>query len=270
MAPEDYHATKALSASGLRELVRSPRHYFAANLDPQRPADEPTAAMQAGTLLHCLALEPEEFERRYVVRPEGVDLRTKAGKAWAEAVPAGAVVIKAEDERTARLQVAALHASPELAKLLADGVSESSAFWTAADDEGNDVPCKCRPDRVSPAGDGVILTDLKTCPDASPAGFARSVWTHRYDLQAAWYSDGYEAATGQKVHGFVFGAVESAWPHLAGAYLLPDEVLDRARTECRRLLNLYALCTRTDNWPGYPSGIQLINLPAWANKEQAA
>ena len=86
---------------------------------------------------------------------------------------------------------------------------------------------------------------------------------------AAWYSDGYELATGQRVHGFVFAAVESAWPHAAAAYMLGDDVLDKARAENRRLLNRYAECKRTNIWPGYEAGIQHINLPRWAQMENA-
>ena len=44
-------------------------------------------------------------------------------------------------------------------------------------------------------------------------------------------------------------------------------MLDKARAENRRLLNLYAECKRTGIWPGYPAGISHINLPRWANLE---
>jgi hypothetical protein len=44
-------------------------------------------------------------------------------------------------------------------------------------------------------------------------------------------------------------------------------VIDKARSDNRRLLNLYAECKRTGNWPGYQSGIQIVNLPAWAQRQ---
>jgi hypothetical protein len=49
--------------------------------------------------------------------------------------------------------------------------------------------------------------------------------------------------------------------------MLDDDVLEAARRENRRLLNRYAECKRTGIWPGYPAGIQQINLPRWANLE---
>lgn len=265
MPSADYHATDALGASGLKHLRRSPAHYYGAMLDPERPQSDPSAAMRNGTLVHCAIFEPAALLDRYVVRPAGIDGRTKEGKAAiAELAASGREVIDADAMASAMRQARAVDALPEVAALLADGYAEASAFWV---DSETGVLCKCRPDWVAPTGDGVILIDGKTAQDASSDGFGRAIWNYGYHLQAAWYSDGFERATGLRVHGFVFAAVESAWPHAAAAYMLSDEVLDKSRAENRRLLNLYAECRRTNTWPGYPAGVQEINLPKWANLE---
>jgi exodeoxyribonuclease VIII len=215
--------------------------------------------------VHTALFEPDQVVKRYAVRPADLDGRTKKGQEWiADAEGRGLIVITAAQEAAALAQARAVRALPDVAALLAEGMAEVSAFWIDA--ETSEL-CKCRPDWVAPVGDGVILIDGKTCQDASPDGFGRAIWNFAYHLQAAWYSDGYEAATGQRVHGFVFAAVESAWPHPAAAYMLGDDVLDKARAENRRLLNLYAECKRTGTWPGYPAGISHINLPRWANLE---
>lgn len=262
MPNADYHRVPAMSASGLKAMNKSPLHYFGQMLDERRPVSEPSPAMKAGTLAHCAIFEPEEIGRRYVVRPAGMTFTTKEGKSWRDAQTLD--IIDAEQLATAQAQAAAVRALPDVAALLADGVAEVSAFWI---DEGTGELCKCRPDWVSPAGDGVILIDGKTTQDASPDGFGRAIWNYAYHLQAAWYSDGYEAATGQRVHGFVFAAVESAWPHAAAAYMLGDDVLELARADNRRMLNLYAECKRTGVWPGYSTGVSLITLPAWAQRQ---
>ncbi len=221
--------------------------------------------MVNGTLVHACIFEPSEVEKRYIVKPEDHDGRTAAGKAWtAEAKASGREVVEAAAMQAAKAQAAALRALHDVAALLADGVGEASCFWT--DDQTGEL-CKCRPDWTAPAGDGVILLDGKTTRDASPEGFGRAIWTYAYHLQAAWYSDGYTAATGKRVHGFVFAAVESEWPHAAAAYMLGDDVLEAARRENRRLLTIYAECKRTGQWPGYAAGINLINLPRWAQLE---
>ena len=263
MPPERYHATHAMSAGGLKRMKRSPAHFYGLQLDPNRPEPgDPTPAMKNGTLVHTALFEPDQVAARYVVKPEGMNFSTKDGKAWRDAQTLE--IVEDVQMRAALAQAAAVRAVPDLAALLADGYGEASAFWI--DPETGEL-CKCRPDWTSPAGDGVILVDGKTCQDASPAGFGRAIWNMDYHLQAAWYSDGFEAATGLRVHGFVFAAVESAWPHVAAPYMLGDDVLEAARRENRRLLNRYAECRRTGVWPGYAPAIQLINLPAWAQRQ---
>lgn len=262
MPAETYHAIPAMSAGGLKRMRQSPAHFYGLQLDPHRPGSEPTPAMRNGTLVHCALFEPETVAERYVVKPAEVDFRTKDGKAWRDAQTRE--IVEDVQMRTALAQAAAVRALPDLAALLADGYGEASCFWI--DPETGEL-CKCRPDWVSPAGDGVILVDGKTCQDASPEGFGRAIWNYAYHLQAAHYVEGFEAATGLTVHGFVFAAVESAWPHTAAAYMLGDDVMDAARRENRRLLNRYAKCKRTGVWPGYGDAIQLINLPAWAQRQ---
>jgi exodeoxyribonuclease VIII len=261
MPAEVYHSIPAMSAGGLKRMQQSPAHFYGLQLDPNRPASEPTPAMRNGTLVHCALFEPHALGERYAVKPEGHDGRTAAGKAWL-AANAGRELVSPDAMTAARAQAAAIRELPDVAALLAEGIPEPSAFWI--DDYTSEL-CKCRPDWVSPAGDGVILVDGKTCVEASPEGFSRAIWNFAYHLQAAWYSEGYEQATGRRVHGFVFAAVESSWPYAAAAYMLGDDVLDKARAECRRLLYLYADCKRTGKWPGYAPGINLINLPRWAN-----
>lgn len=263
MPAEQYHATHAMSAGGLKRMAQSPAHFFGMQLDPNRPPPgEPTPALVNGTLVHCALFEPSEVAKRYIVRPAEIDGRTKDGKAWIERAKAnGLIAITHEQHEAALAQSRAVRALPDVAALLSEGFAEASAFWI---DDATGELCKCRPDWVSPAGDGVILVDGKTCQDASPAGFAKAIWNFDYHLQAAWYSDGYEKATGKRVHGFVFAAVESSWPHAAAAYMLPDDVLDKARVQCRELLDLYAQCRRTNNWPGYSQAVEVITLPAWA------
>lgn len=265
MPAEEYHATQAMSAGGLKRMRQSPAHFYGVQLDPDRPPPgEPTPAMKAGTLFHCALFEPDAVAQRYAVKPEGLSLSTKDGKAWKEALPAGVEVVEAAAMANARKQAERVRADPDLGALLADGYGEASALWI--DPETGEL-CKCRPDWTNPAGEGVILVDGKSCPDASPTGFARTAWNMGYIHTAAWYIDGFQAATGLPVYGYVFAAVEHDWPHIAKGWMVPDDVLDAARRENRRILNLYAECRRTNTWPGYSAGISLINLPKWANLE---
>ena len=259
---EEYHSTHAMSAGGLKRMRISPAHFYGLQLDPSPASGEPSPAMRNGTLTHCALFEPDEVWTSATSSslPRSISGPGRQGLEAAQR----AEIVESADLARAQAQALAVRSQPDLAALLAEGRPEVSAFWL---DEQTGELCKCRPDWVSPAGDGVILVDGKTCRDASPEGFGRAIWNLSYHLQAAWYTDGYERASGLKVYGFVFAAVESDWPHVAAGYMLGDDVLDAARRENRRLLNLYAECRRTGKWPGYTAGINLINLPAWAQRQ---
>ena len=257
-----YHASAGVSNSGLGDILRSPRHYYALHIDPSRPERAETLPQQNGTLAHCAILEPDAFAERYFVGPDA----RRGSKPWkdAEAEADGREIIKPEQRETAFRQRDAVLRLPDVADALSSGRPEVSAWWK---DEQTGVLCRCRPDWVHEAGTGVILLDVKTCGDASPAEFARQIARMGYHRQAAFYSDGYAAASGRPVLAFIFVAVEQGWPHGASAVMLDDEALDAGRRQYRRALETYARCINTDTWPGYPPGIELISLPVWALAE---
>ncbi len=263
MSNEAYHSTPAVSNTVLSSMAKSPAHCFALHIAEDRKPMPKTAALAAGTLAHCAILEPGALLDRYILKPEGMDMRTKAGKEWKAALPAGVDVIDADEYATALAQRDAVQSVPELAELLASGAAEVSAFWQ---DDETGLSCKCRPDWVHTLSDGrVILVDVKTTQDASPAGFTRAVWRYGYHRQAAWYSAGYERAAGVEVAGFVFAAVTSAHPFIGAAHTLDDDFTRIGRDECRRLLDEYADCKLTGRWPAFP-GMNLLSPPAWVTQ----
>lgn len=261
MTNADYHATSAVSNSVLSSIARSPAHCYALHIAEDRKPMQTTPAFFAGTLAHCAILEPAALLDRYMLKPEGLDMRTKEGKAWKAALPAGVLTIDADEYATALAQRDAVHGVPELAELLGAGVAEVSAFWR---DDETGLQCKCRPDWVHTLSDGrVILVDVKTTTDASPQQFSRTVWRYGYHRQAAWYSAGYARAAGVEVAGFVFAAVTNARPFIAAAHTLDDDYLRIGQDECRSLLDEYADCKLTGRWPAFP-GMNLLSPPAWA------
>lgn len=262
LSNEAYHAGEGISNSGLALIGKSPAHYFGMKLDPKRPAPVEKAGQLEGTLAHCATLEPGEFDKRFVVGP---DCRrgTKVWDAFEASLTPGQIGIKPDQRSVAFAQAASLRALPDVAALLAKGRPEVSAYWI---DEKTGELCRCRPDWVHPVNDeGEILLDVKTYSDASPREFARQVARKGYHLQDAFYSDGYEIASGKKVLGFVFAAVETTYPYAACACMLDDQGREVGRAEYRRLLDRYAECKRTNSWPGYSQAVELISLPAWAS-----
>lgn len=245
----EYHAHPAVSKSVLDKIARSPLH-ARAYLDGQR--DEPTSAMQFGTALHSAILEPDIFARQYATFSG--DRRTKDGKArYEELLSRGATVITAADHDVITAMVTSIRNHPTAAKLLQAGIAEASVFWQ---DQDTGLDCKCRPDWWS-REDGLVV-DIKTTEDASPAGFARSVAAYRYHVQAAHYR------AGTKASRFVFVAIEKKAPYAVAVYELDPVSLDVGWQARNYDLATYEVCARTNHWPGYPTEIQPLTLPAWA------
>jgi exodeoxyribonuclease VIII len=257
---EEYHAMKPISKSGLDSIDLSPAIYYARHVDPNRPARGAKSGQLEGNLAHCAILEPESFGERYVIGPS-VNRNTKVWKEFVEANPES-TVIQQDQADTAMRQAESIRGLPEVGAAFAVGKPEVSAFWRDAD---TGVECRCRPDWVHPVGEeSVILLDVKTYSNASANEFNKQVARKRYDVQAAFYSDGYAAASGLKVLGFVFVAVETEWPHAANAFMLDAQGLAAGREKYMRNLRTYAECLRTGNYPGYSTGINVISLPSWA------
>lgn len=261
MNNEQYHAdTSAISASGLRLFMRSPAHYWAAYLDPDRQQRQATPAMMLGTATHCAILEPEKFDDRYTVIPEGVDRRSKDGKQlWADLLASGKQPLSDQDWQRINRMSERFHAEHETAELFArPHVVESTHFAKI-----NGVMCKCRPDFMTT--DGMIVMDVKTTSDASQDGFGRSAWNLGYHIQAAFYRRVLHAATGV-TPSFVFGCVESDYPHLIAYYRMPQAALEYADGLIDDALERYAECLASGIWPGYESGARELVLPGYAQR----
>lgn len=258
---EAYHRGPGISKTGLDHVARSPALFYALHLDPTRPAEKERAGQLEGQLAHCAILEPAEFDKRYVVGPD-VSRATKAWKEWEASLPAGVIAIKPDQRETALRQAESVRRLPDVAEALAAGRPEVSAYWI---DPDTGVLCRCRPDWVHPAGEsGVVLLDVKTFSDASPAEFARQIARKRYHVQDAFYSDGFGRAAGVDVLGFVFVAVETEWPFAASAVMLDEPGKRQGAIDMRRDLTTYAACLKANDWPGHGAAIHQVSMPAWA------
>lgn len=259
---EDYHACKdAVSNSGLGDILQSPFHYYAKHIDPNRPAQKEKAGQLEGTLAHCAILEPDEFDKRYVVGPDLNRNSTKWKEYAAECEQAGILPIKQDQYDTAMRQSEQVWKNPDAAELLSHGEAEVSAFWV---DDETGVLCRCRPDWVADYPSGKVLVDVKTYSDASPDEFARQVARKGYARQDAMYSDGYSAAANTEVLSFLFIAVEAAYPFAVSICELDEDSVNAGYMEYRDALRLYAECKKSDNWPGYSQAVNLIRMPNWA------
>jgi exodeoxyribonuclease VIII len=246
---EQYHDAEGISNSGLGLILRSPAHYRYA------PKRESTRAMEIGTALHCAILEPERFATDYMLLREVTDRRASAYKDACKVWSAERVLTGTEADKVAGMQESA-RCNPHLAEYLsAPGRCELSVF---AIDPETGVLVKCRFDKMLDCGPAV---DLKKTQDIRE--FGRSVANYGYHMQAAFYMDVYQWATGETLPGFLFAAVEEQTPHASAPLVLDDEALGIGRQLYRKALNEYAECLHNDEWPGIAGEPQVVQLPSW-------
>jgi len=268
---EQHHAHPAVGASGLKELARSPAHYWSKYRDKNRQPSKPSAAMAFGTAYHAMLFEPGKFFDRYAEMPEGLDRRTKEGKALCADIEAsGKQPITSSDLNALETMVDRVNAHPVARHLLrTEGAgTEQSMFWI---DRETRLGCKIRPDwYVEPGSaypNGAII-DLKTTSDARPEAFGRSVWNYGYWLQAAWYIDGFRnvfETSGDPV--YLWLAQEGDAPYAAAMYAPAPDLIDYGRREYRRLLDVLARCETSGEWPAYPTEISRLEMPAWVDRQ---
>ena len=257
-----YHAHSAVSKSHLDLVAKSPLHYWSRYLDPNRVVPEPTPAMAIGSAVHTHVLELDQWDAQYVVAPAGIDRRTKVGKAewdvFQTAIGTRTVISRDDADLVMRIGRSVL-THPAAAYLLGlPGKAETTHMWV---DEISGLQCKCRPDWL--LDDGSMIVDLKTTEDASPRGFQKSIAQWRYHVQASWYLDGLQHATGKRPEQFVFIAVEKKPPYACAVYVADAQMIEIGRDTARRDLDKLNVCKAADYWPGYSDQVEVINLPPW-------
>ncbi len=260
------------SASGLKQMLRSPAHFKHWCANPED--DKQSPALTFGTALHCAVLEPEVFDRTYIVLPADApnyptsrqwgakkpSIDSLAAMDWwrqFEAENAGMTRLSAADYDKVRRMADSAIAHPIARNLLVGGDREITFRWT---DEETGIACKSRADLYA-AGD--FLVDLKSCRDASSEGFARAVVTYHYDLQVQHYLSGIRA-NGDNIRWAVLLAVESEAPYVCQPHILDSRAEERGWNLRQKAIKRQAECLRTGKWPGYGEGINEVQLPTWA------
>jgi hypothetical protein len=255
---EDYDSLQdRINLSTLRLMARSPAHYRHALLEPRADTD----AMKLGRATHLAVLEPERFRGSVAVWDGG----RRAGKDYEAFVAKNQdreLLTEAEFAECTALQ-AAVRSHPIASQYLGGGKGEVTILWTAeSGDRGVNsyrIPCRGRIDFDS----GSVIVDLKTTRDASEEAFKRQAWNLKYFVQAAWYCDAYEKATGVR-KGYALIAIEKDGPREVVVYRPTERSLALGRAEYRLWLDRLAWCREHSVYPGYADGEVELDPPRWA------
>lgn len=154
MPEDEYHKEKALSSTGIKEMLQSPTNFWFNS--PYNPNYKPKKknCLDDGKMFHCLYLEGEKvFNERYIIIPEyASDKKSRAYKNWLEDEAKGKYPISFEkyNHLITHAEYVKQWIAPEVFK---DGYPEVSIFW-----EEDGIPFKVRIDYLRRMG----FIDLKT------------------------------------------------------------------------------------------------------------
>jgi hypothetical protein len=285
----------SISATGLKKLVphiglqakgHSPRHYWEQSpLNPKRQPQADSDALRFGRIFHDALLLPDRYRdpAHYHFLPPGFN-RAASVKQAAEiaaadaAIAAGKELVFSDEAIEVAAMVRAIREHPNANAILSSGIAEITLAWKCPD---TGVWLRCRPDWI--AFGRPIGINVKTCADASHAGFQSDVTKYRYAQAAALEMDGLNACADQLREMFPRFKPPTSYLHPVvekpgkswspGDYLpvalwqLPPEDIEYGRALNRRAVQIFADCLAADRWPGYADVPEMCGISGWAKKQ---
>jgi exodeoxyribonuclease VIII len=290
----DYHNdNERIGKSGLDLIHDAPIKYYLQRLWEKRvPFD--TKAMKLGRYYHTVLFEPHRLDLDFYIFKEKNKLAQIGGskprstndyKAWLaqEIENAGHKTMVPDEIAENQPEIyKALMRNP-LAKALveANGHCEYPIKWTSE----NGALMKSKLDKLildfvtdmealKDINDCHVVVDYKTCEEASPIKFRKSIHGYRYDVQGAMYTDAVAQLMGDgKRVVFVMIAQEKKFPYLTELHIVSDEDNEKAREEyledCATYLSCMEVYKKTSDpllaWHGYSKEpkLNLTFLPTW-------
>lgn len=168
-----YHEIERISASDIKLIAESIPHWIAyRNI-------KPTAEMEFGTAFHTFVLEPENFNKTYIV--DNFNKRTNEGKSKInEYKEAGKILITEEDYETLYKMK---ESYDKLGLDFHKGIIEEPIIF-----EYLGVECKAKPDVLQKNVLQPKIIDFKTTIDCSDSNIAYSIKKYKYYIQEAFYT----------------------------------------------------------------------------------
>lgn len=254
---EEYCGWEAVNNSSLGPALKSAAHYKFRQDNP-RPD---TPAFAFGRLCHSGRLEPATVLDMYVVMPDqtkGIESsRPKSTKEYKARVANWAIRIAEEDKESGVDRQVVEQEDFDALKGVLDslwnntlsrewfnspGEAEVSIVWN---DLLTGILCKARIDKI--VNDN-LLADLKTTRDASK--FEKSALDYGYDRQAAFYLDGWRAASGNDAL-FGIAAVEKEAPFGCRVAPMDPAFVAIGRSKYREALTVISDSRGMGRYAGY-------------------
>lgn len=195
----EYFVYKAISASQIKAYDKSPYAFFKQSpFNPDIQPEEDKTALVFGGLVHCLLLEPQEAQNRYVIADFGVSRTNVKYKKLKEMNPGKIIISQAEWEH-AKKMLDCLREHKLVNQIITGANAEMPIVWLQ--DEHN-IECKAKIDAIKRTVNGLVVIDYKTSSDI--ASLIKHPEKLQYPLQAVHYCEAVREKYGEYPVEFVF------------------------------------------------------------------
>ena len=254
---KSYLEIDAVNASSLKTIYkRSPKAYKYLTDNPEERGH--SYALVFGELCHTRILEPERYAKEVCVAPTD-DRRTKDFKDCVKDNP-DKTVIKPSESIALETICDNVMRHPVAGEVLSKcSYVETNMVWN---EDG--MKCKARLDAVNVPTN--LIIDLKTTGDTDPYAWDRSARNFGYDIQAAFYTRGFQKLSGREAR-FMFIVVEKEAPYDCYVKLCDQFFIDEGWEKCQKALELFKTCKDTGHWPGHSDDIMTMSASNWYFKQ---
>lgn len=247
---------RPLSFSSLKEFMRSPSHYVKYLTMERKQTD----AMLFGALCHKLILEPQDFDKEYIIEPE-FNKRTNQGKE-----DYAAFLAKITEQNLTAVPPATYEKAAELVNTIlgtrnygyVESLNQKEHRFDKLHDNGLPV-CGY----IDGIGEGYNL-EVKIVSSADNDDIMRDFYKMKYHLQAGIYN---------WVNGnpMIYLVVENSYPYLSKVFKADDDYIQEGRRMFEKAISDFKFCLDMDNFSaGYEfyQGTEplTLSLPGWAKK----
>lgn len=260
MREEEYFARPELSASGMKDLLRSPKYF-----QMQRSMNGAKKEFDEGKAIHSLVLgvgAPIKEIPDRLLSGEFRSISSAAAKEFkASAEAEGFTVMKPKQFASITRAAESVLGNPKARRLLeAAPYREVSLFAT---DPESGVGLRGRVDAL-----GDLLVDLKTAAaDVQDRALARAVLDHGYYLSAAVYRNLLALILGDDPGPMHLIFVERSAPFEVAVRVLDDpDWFAYGLKRMREAIDLFASCKEFGVWPGADDeegDVRPLDFPAW-------
>jgi hypothetical protein len=245
---EEFLLKRPLSQSNLKQFKKSPRHYIEYLTGERKKSD----VFTKGSLIDCLALEPEKFDDYFVLYSdfnkrlkenkskldEYVELETKA-------MEKGLTMVTDEVYKEAKICVEALYDHNEARTLLeAKSNVQMKINWI---DKATRLPLIGKIDFESNAWGSHYLVDLKSSDGAEPDVFNRDIFNYGYNIQCAVYLIAYQKKF-FKFPEYLNLVVEKKPPYNVTIMYYDGKECEASKDEFYGLLKAFRRCMDEGKW----------------------